>query len=180
MAVYSGWDGYQTSLVRTVAKLSSEQLAYQPAPDRRSAGEIIRHLSLGRLTWFLRMPAPGSEELAKQVPEWTYDDHGNRYVVESAIPIDSAELVRWLEATWQMIEATLTQWTVADLAKTYRHTYYGKTYAISRQWTIWRIMAHDIHHGGQLTALLGALGIDMPELGDQGGHIIEIPPAEPS
>jgi uncharacterized damage-inducible protein DinB len=70
-----------------------------------------------------------------------------------------------------MIEETLTQWSVADLEQTYRLTYRGITYAISRQWTLWRILSHDMHHGGQLSMLLYMQGIDLPELGDRGGHL---------
>jgi uncharacterized damage-inducible protein DinB len=54
-----------------------------------------------------------------------------------------------------MIAGTLDQWTVTDLARTYRHEYYGKVYTISYQWTIWRIMTHDIHHRGELALMLG-------------------------
>ena len=67
---------------------------------------------------------------------------------------------------------------VTDLAKTYPLSYQGKNYALPCQWILWRIMAHDIHHGGELTALLSTLGVEMPELGDQGGHITEVPLAE--
>lgn len=70
-----------------------------------------------------------------------------------------------------MVENTLASWTVADLDKTYRHTYWGKTYAVSRQWTIWRILSHDIHHGGQISVMLAAQGLSAPELGDLGGHL---------
>ena len=171
LSVYEGWDGHQISLVRAVAPRSPRELAYRPAPKLRSVGEIASHLSLGRIGWFERMQAPGSEELARQAAAWA---------PEQAIVEDAAELVRRLEATWQMIAATLAQWTVGDLDRTYRHTYWGKTYAISRQWTIWRIMAHDLHHGGQLAMLLGLQGIEIPELGDLGGHLTEPPLAEPS
>jgi uncharacterized damage-inducible protein DinB len=183
MHVYRGWEGYQTSLVHAIAPLSPEQLAHRSAPYLRSVGEIARHISGGRITWFHRMPAPGSAELVRHVPAWEGDEYGNRYVMEEALiadPTDAAALVRWLEATWQMIEATLTQWTVDDLEPTFRHTYFGKTYAISRQWVIWRIMAHDIHHGGQLSELMMMQGIDLPELGDQGGHVTEVPLADAS
>jgi uncharacterized damage-inducible protein DinB len=178
--VYDGWDGYQTSLVHAIAPLRSEQLAWRPAPNLRSVGEIARHISLGRINWFMRMGAPGSAEVAKRIAVWDEDKHGNRYVVEEAIDIaeNAAEQVRWLEFTWQMIDATLKTWTVADLARSYRHTWQGQTYAISNQWTIWRIMAHDIHHGGQLAIMLGVLGIDIPELGDFGGHITQTPLAD--
>jgi uncharacterized damage-inducible protein DinB len=170
ISVFDGWDSYQVSLVHTVAPLSREQLAYRPAPGLRSVGELASHIGLGRIGWFERMCAPGSAELARQMAALES---------QAAIADDPAELVRWLEASWQMIEDTLKQWTVDDLAQTYRHVYYGKTYAISRQWTIWRIMAHDLHHGGELAVMLGMLGIAVPELGDLGGHLNEPPLAEP-
>ncbi len=162
MTVYRGWDGYQISLVRAISPLSREQLDWRPAPHLRSVGEIASHISLGRIGWFHRMHAPGSAELAGQVAAWGSQD---------AIAGNPAELVKWLESSWQMIETTLKNWTVADLEQTYLHSYGGKTYAISRQWTIWRIMAHDLHHGGELAVMLGTQGIAVPELGDLGGHL---------
>ena len=169
--VYEGWEGYQISLVDAIKGLSREQLAYRPAPTLRSLGEIASHISLGRIGWFQRMHAPGSDELAHEAESWE---------PEEAITENAAELVRRLEASWRMIDNTLTQWTVANLARTYLQPYQGKTYAVSYQWTIWRIMAHDIHHGGQIAVMLGMLGIDIPELGDQGGHITQIRLAEES
>ncbi len=59
--IFDGWNGYQTSLLHAVAPLTSPQLAWRPAADRRSTGELIRHLSLGRITWLARMDAPGME-----------------------------------------------------------------------------------------------------------------------
>jgi uncharacterized damage-inducible protein DinB len=177
MAVYEGWDGYQHSILQAVTPLTCDQLAWRPAAHMRSAGELVRHIALGRIEWFVRMHAPGSLELASQIKVWEEDGHGNRYVQEDAIDIteQAAELVKWLEASWQMVNETLKTWTVDDLGKTYRHTWRGSAYAISRQWTIWRIMAHDIHHGGELSVMLGMQGIDCFELGGLGGHIIEPP-----
>lgn len=62
---------------------------------------------------------------------------------EAAIVENPTELLGWLEASWQMIETTLTTWTVADLTQTYRRIREGKMYVLSRQWTIWRILSHD-------------------------------------
>lgn len=168
--LFDGWDTYQISLVRAVERLTPAQLAFRPVPGLRSVGEVASHISLGRIDWFERMAAPGSAETARQASTWE---------AESLAVGNASELVRRLEITWQMIDQTLRQWTVADLAQTYRHTYRGKTYAISRQWTIWRIMAHDIHHGGELSALLGIQGVEVPELGDLGGHLNVPPLADP-
>jgi uncharacterized damage-inducible protein DinB len=131
--VYEGWDGYQTSLAHAIAPLTPEQLAWHPSPQLRSVGEIAIHISFGRIGWFYNMGAPGGAELIIQTAAWES---------QAAIARDPVELVRWLEASWQMIADTLAQWTFADLAQTNRLDYQGKTYAISRQWTIWRILSH--------------------------------------
>lgn len=182
--VLDGWNGYQTSLVHAIAPLTPAQLAWRPAPHLQSVGELARHISMGRIGWFQRMGAPGSAELASRIDTWATDSDGNRDIVDDALAIadNAAELVRWLEASWHMIDMTLKGWTVADLAQTYRHTWNGDTYAVSRQWTIWRIMSHDLHHGGELSLMLGLQGIAAFELSDLFGHIV-LPqladPAEP-
>ena len=167
--VFEGWDTYHLSIVHAVAPLTAEQLLYRPAANLRATGEIASHIGLGRIDWFVRMDAPGCAALARQVK--ALED-------PQAVSRDARQIVYWLEASWQMIEQTLAAWTVADLAQTYRHTYYGQTYAISRQWTLWRILAHDLHHGGELAITLGMQGIAVPELGDLGGHLNEPPLAE--
>ncbi len=175
--VFDGWQGYQTSLVHAVEPLSAEQLRWRPGPQAQSIGEVVRHISLGRVTWFARMEAPGSAEVCATIPEWEVDGDGNKDIVERALPIteDAAELVIWLERTWSMIELTLTTWTVADLARTYRHRWNGQVYQVSTQWTLWRILTHDVHHGGELSLMLGLQGIEAFELSGLFGHIT-LPP----
>jgi uncharacterized damage-inducible protein DinB len=178
--IFEGWEGYQASILKAVRPLTAEQLAWRPGPQLRSTGEVARHIALGRVDWFARMDAPGSREVAGRISAWDEDAHGNRYVRASEVADsnNAAELAGWLEATWGMIEQSLAAWTVDDLWTTYRHTWRGDTYAISRHWTIWRIMAHDIHHGGELSLLLGMQGIEAFELGGLGGHLTELPLAE--
>lgn len=171
MTVYRGWDEYQISLVHAIAPLSRAQLAYRPAPHLRTAGEIARHISEGRLGWFHRTFGLSNVEAANPVVGWGSD---------KAVEEQAAELVRGLEATWKMIEDALNHWSVADLAQAFPLSYQGKNYALPRQWVLWRIMAHDLHHGGELAVTLGMQGIAIPELGDEGGHITEPPLAEPT
>jgi uncharacterized damage-inducible protein DinB len=175
--VFDGWGGYNLSLVRAIEPRTAEQLAWRPSPAVRSMGQLARHIALGRINWFVRMPAPGSQELSDRIHAWQTDSEGNRHIAEDQMPIDNdpSRLVRWLNDTWEMIDATLKAWTLDDLDVTYRHVYRGKAYAVSRQWTIWRIMAHDIHHGGQIARILAARKIDAPELRALGGHIVEPP-----
>ena len=178
--VLDGWNGYQTSLVDAISPLTREQLIWKPAPNLRSVGDLARHISLGRVTWFARMDAPGSADLVKRIELWEADSDGNKDIVEDAIAIteDAHELVHWLGLTWQMINETISTWKVSDLEQTYQHTWNGKTYSVSRQWTLWRILSHDIHHGGELSLMLGLQGIEAFELSDQFGHIVLPPLAE--
>ena len=188
--LYDGWDSHQLALMRAVTPLTSEQLAYRPAPHLQTVGELVCHLSLARLWWFHKMGAPGSAALASQTAPWAGEkinaadpNELRRWTealeqLEQTIVTNHDEQTRWLALTWQMIETTLKQWTVADLMQTYRHLYGGKVYAVSRQWTIWRIMSHDLHHGGEISLALGMQGIELPDLGDQGGHLTELPLAE--
>jgi uncharacterized damage-inducible protein DinB len=168
----NGWDGYQLSLLHAVTPLNKEQLAWRPVPDRRSVGELIRHVSLGRITWLSRIGAPGVEEIVLAVPRWYTDPDSSRHVVEESIPSDQPEVLsKWLSLSWKPIDSLLHEWTLDDLFQTYPHRFRGTDYAVSRQWTIWRIMSHDIHHGGQLALMLSMQGIDAFELRALGGHI---------
>ena len=176
-AVYEGWDGYQTSLALAISPLSPQQLDWRESPGVRSIRELARHISAGRVNWFVRMGAPGSAELAERIQAWERDADGDLNVVERSLGTTGgpSELVEWLEASWKMIDLTLKSWDVADLRNTYAHRWNGQTYAVSRQWTVWRIMAHDIHHGGQIARILALQNIEAFELRGLGGHII-MPP----
>jgi len=173
--VFDGWNGYQTSLVHAIAPLSPERLAWKPSEKVRSIGQLARHIATGRINWFKRMNALGSHDLAARITHWDYDPHGNGYIDEKSLDIDrdAPALVDWLNSTWSMIQLTLDTWTVDDVAATYRHVWRGDVYEITRQWTLWRIMAHDIHHGGQIARILAEQNIDAFELRALGGHITE-------
>jgi uncharacterized damage-inducible protein DinB len=175
--IFNGWNGYNQSLVNAVMPLTPEQLNWRPEEKFNSMGELVRHISLGRLTWLSRIEAPGSKELANTISEMVQDSDGNNNIVESSITISEqpAELVRWLNLTWEIIENSLTSWSLSDFFQTFPHQWNGDVYAISRQWTMWRVMNHDIHHGGELSLMLGLQGIEAFELCDLFGHTI-LPP----
>lgn len=165
--VFEGWEGYNTSLARAIAPRTPEELAWRSMPAWRTVGETAAHISLGRIDWFHRMGAPRSEPL-----------HDLVVAGEQPDPEDAADLARWLGDSWRMVEATLGDWTVADLFTTFRQPYQGKVYAVSRQWVLWRILSHDIQHGGQNSVMLGQQGVELPELTYLGGHLTEPPLAE--
>ena len=164
--IFTGWEGYQISLVHALEPLSYEQLTWRPAAKLRTVGELASHIAIGRVDWFARMLAPGSLELKKKA---------QAFGSPTALTNDKDEIIHWLKMSWEMISDTLNQWTVHDLSRNYRQEYWGKNYTVSYQWTIWRILTHDIHHGGELALMLGMQGIEVPELGELGGHL-DMPP----
>src|ERR1700733_12883397 len=118
--IFDGWNGYQASLAHAIAPLTAEQLSWRPAPEHRSVGELIRHISLGRITWLLRIAAPGVDEVALRVPRWFTDGDGARHAVEESIPCDEPSVLReWLALRRQPIERLLDEWTVDDLFQGY-------------------------------------------------------------
>jgi uncharacterized damage-inducible protein DinB len=159
--IFDGWQGHQISLLKAIEPLTREQLLYRSAPELRTVGEIVNHIAGGRANWLMRIGEVGPEQ-ARQVESW--DDR-------DGVSEDATELVSRLEISWQLVEDKLKQWSVADLSHVYPLPYGGQTYAVSRQWVLWRIMAHDLHHGGEIALMLGEQGIAIPELGQEGGHI---------
>jgi uncharacterized damage-inducible protein DinB len=178
LTIYNGWAGHQTALVNAVTPLTAEQLAWRGAPHLRSTGSLIVHIALGRVFWF--HDTLGVESAA--VDEWLAEstsgpDSDGQYSVDQSVRRNSAALVAGLEASWSMIEGVLSSWTIDDLDRSYQDPYEGKTYVVPYRWVLWRVMSHDIHHGGELAFALGMQGISIPDLGDQGGHLTQVPEA---
>ena len=123
-AIFEGWNGYQTSILHAIEPLTAEQLLWRPAPRVRSLGEIIRHLSLGRITWLSRMSAPGIEDVCDQVPRWYTDSEDERHAVEDSVRSDdSGDLRHWLELSWGPIQRILEEWTVEHLSQACLHKF---------------------------------------------------------
>jgi uncharacterized damage-inducible protein DinB len=99
--------------------------------------------------WFHDLMGEGSEEIA---PIARWDRRGE--------PVRDAEgLVHGLQVSWNMIANALARWTIADLDYVFHETYHGEEYHLSRQWVVWHVIEHDLHHGGELSYSLGMHGL---------------------
>lgn len=173
--VYEGWEGYNRALVNALQPLTPEQLAFRGTSEMRSVAELAWHIADGRVDWFQRLyDEPDEEHSGNKIPYNPYDTLSPHNLVRPS-GSDIQDLIAWYATTWSMIEATLDRWTAQDLPVTFEQPYQGKVFAVSRQWVIWRIMAHDIHHGGQLSELLAMQGLLPLELTLLGGHLTEPP-----
>jgi uncharacterized damage-inducible protein DinB len=142
---YQGWDAYQDLLVKAIAPLSTDQLALRAAPHLRTIGENIAHIIGPRFRWFAILIDTIDIE-TEPMATWDRSNSPAR---------SAAELVAGLEASWQMMQQALVRWTAADLADIVEDIDEGKTYTFTRQWVIWHLIEHDIHHGGEISLMLG-------------------------
>jgi uncharacterized damage-inducible protein DinB len=150
---YEGWDRYQDLLVEVVGKLSDEQLALHASPSLRPVWTLAAHIISARAGWFHHVmgEAPNRTDF-DAMHDWDVDDQPQR---------SAAELVHGLRETWEMIAECLARWTPDDLDQQFT-TRGGNTF--SRQWILWHVIEHDLHHGGELFFTLGMHGLPTPEL----------------
>ena len=153
LSFYKGWDAYQTLLVKAIAPLSSDQLALRVVPHLRSVGENVAHIISGRVSNFLVLGEAGAEI----APLEKWDEDG-------APPRSAAELVRGLDATWQMIENALVRWTPADLEDDFVDRQGENAPHFTRQSIIWSTIKHDLHHSGEVSLTLGAYHVEALDL----------------
>lgn len=151
---YQGWDVYQQELNKAIAPLSPEQLALRATPHLRSILEIATHIIAVRARWFHDLMGEGNEDIAS-IAGW--DRAG-------APALSARELVNGFEKTWQVIQGALARWTPADLEYIFEGTHDGEEYRFSRQWVLWHVIEHDLHHGGELSFSLGMHGLAAPDL----------------
>jgi uncharacterized damage-inducible protein DinB len=148
-----GWENYQQALVASIVPLSSEQLALPVAPHYLSIGGLLAHMIDARVSWFSGWMGEGTSDLA----HW----HEERSRDEQALQ-EAASLVAMFEKTWHVISSALDRWTSADL----EHLFPPPAYLSeeepphTRQWIVWHVLEHEIHHGGEFSLALGTCGLD--------------------
>ncbi len=152
---YKGWDIYQSHLVRAIEPLTAEQLELRISPNLRSIGLLAKHIVRTRANWLaLAISEGGPDKDVAAIAKWQHDGD---------IP-STAELVRGLEVTFRAWQECLERWTPEDLEYIFRGEWRGEPYELSRQWIIWHVIEHDLHHGGELSFSLGAHGLAAPDL----------------
>ena len=152
--IYQNWAAYQALIIKALAPLSDAQLELRAAPHVRSVGQIARHMVGARAWWFSRQMGEGGDEIAALVV-WNRPDSPEH---------SAAKLVAGLETTGKLMQDALARWTTADMEYVFKGVHNGEEYADSRQWIIWHLIEHDLHHGGELSLTLGIHGLPAPDL----------------
>jgi hypothetical protein len=143
--VYESWQDYQDALKRAVAPLSEAQLQQRPLPNLRTPGEIAEHIVFGRALHLQRTLGESTAELMPLL-KWNDSNTPSR---------TAAELVNGLELTWHFITSCLMCGAPTEKI--------SEEEAQNIQ-TIWGLLDHDLPHAGELSLLLGAIGLDGVEI----------------
>lgn len=151
---YKGWHDYQTLLTKAIAPLTADQLALSVEPGLRSIGTIVRHIIGGRARWFHDMLGVGDQEFAR-LGQWDRPGAPER---------EADELVSGLETSWRVMQEAIARWTPADMQQSYKNDPGDEPEIFTRQWVIWHLIEHDLHHGGEISLTLGMHGLATPDL----------------
>jgi len=114
---------------------------------------LVNHIVSVRHGWFHLWMGEGGAAW-----EW-YDDW---VLLEKMAARQAPELVRGLEESWSLLKPCLESWTAADLDAEFRRptpNAKGERPVRSRQWIVWHVAEHDVHHGGELSFTLGMHGV---------------------
>jgi len=147
--IYENWRSHNKKLCDCITPLTNEQLSLQPAKGMWPLGQIVQHIISVRAGWFSGTLQDNNESMNEYM-SWGQRESPARGVVE---------LVRGLDETWGFIEARLNRWTLEDCAKTFPDEWDGQVHEVSRNWVIYHVMEHDLHHGGEVSLILGMNGL---------------------
>jgi len=152
--IYRNWAAYQTLVVQALTPLDEAQIALRAAPHLRSIGEIAGHMVGARFHWCYGIMGERGEGWVTLAAE-----------IERDPDPPAAGIVRAFERSAALVQADLERWSAADMQTVFRgNDRNGQPYADSRQWIIWHLIEHDLHHGGELSLTLGMHGLAAPDL----------------
>lgn len=147
--IYENWRVYNEKLRSAIAPLTNEQLQLQPAPHMWPVSQLVQHIISVRAGWFCGTLQENDDRM-NQYMEWGQRESPAR---------SAAEMVHALEETFAFIESCLLRWTPADCVQTFPDEWEGEIYQVSRSWVIYHVLEHDLHHGGEISIILGMHGL---------------------
>jgi uncharacterized damage-inducible protein DinB len=163
---YDGWAKHETLVLDALRDLTPEQLSWRTAPHQWAIWQLAAHVTGSRSYWFHDILGEGdstTRDLFRvdhtTVPGLSLDDAGWEDVDDH--PRSAEELVNALTRTWAIVDDCLRRWSEEDLAGSIVRPASGarpeRTH--HRGWVVWHVMEHDIHHGGEISQILGTNGL---------------------
>jgi uncharacterized damage-inducible protein DinB len=153
LTFFAGWNNHNGLLERALTPLDDEQLSLRAADGLWSVRMLASHIVAVRSWWFNGWMGEGGEELARFVDFDEGDESAHR---------EAASIVDALHRTWVSLEARLLSWTEDDLIKEFQRPVpnaAGERNWRTRQYIVWHVAEHDLHHGGEISLTLGMHGL---------------------
>ena len=141
-ALFGHWAEVRDGLLQTLDKLTDEQLDFVPREGLWSPGTVARHIANAEEGWF-RYAA------TRELTEWPAE-----YTTEDYPTVDSVKaLLTEVHARTQAYLATVD---VTDLDRSLQMPWGSN---LPLRWIIWHVLEHEIHHRGEISLMLGLLGV---------------------
>ncbi len=157
---YDGWARHQGLVIDALRDLTPEQLALRTAPQKWAIWQLAGHVAGSRAYWFHDILGEGERSVRDlfrvdrtTVPGLSLQDAG--WEDDEDHPRSAAELVDGLQRSWSVVDACLKRWTAEDLEAAFVRG--SRTH--HRGWIVWHVMEHDVHHGGEISQILGSHGL---------------------
>jgi uncharacterized damage-inducible protein DinB len=145
---HSGWPAYNDLLERAIAPLDAGQLSLRAAPGLWSVRTIASHVVAARAWWFHTWMGEGGATLAALVD---FDEGDEAETREASAIVDE------LRRSWSCLAECLGRWTEADLSATFKP--FPHRSEETRRFIVWHVAEHDVHHGGEISMILGMHGL---------------------
>ena len=159
-AFFEGWAKHQALVIGALRDLTPDQLLLRDAPQQWAVWQLAAHVAGSRAYWFYDILGEGDTTVREMfgverptVPGVAIDD--GLWEDDEAHPRTADELVDGLQRTWRVMDGCLRRWTAEDLELRFERG--GRTH--HRGWVVWHVLEHDIHHGGEISQILGSHGL---------------------
>jgi uncharacterized damage-inducible protein DinB len=161
---YEGWANHQRLLLDMVRDLTPEQLRLRPAPGLWAVWQLAGHVAGSRAYWLHDVLGEGDPAIREMfrvatttVPDLTVGDAG--WEDDEDHPRGPGEIVEGLTRSWSMVRDCLQRWKPEDLAVEFVRHRPNRTETVTREFVIWHLMEHDVHHTGEMSLILGMHGV---------------------
>jgi uncharacterized damage-inducible protein DinB len=162
--VRDGWTNHQALVIGALRDLTPGELGLRAAPGQWSVWQLAGHIAGVRIYYFHDWMGEGDPSIrdlfrvaSTTVLNLPLEDAG--WEDDEAHPRNAGELVDGLTQTWAVINDCLQRWTSDDLQVEFTKHGPGGDRTLTRGRLIWDVVEHDIHHGGEISQILGSNGL---------------------
>lgn len=159
------WEEHNEKLRAALRGLTDEQMALRVHESQWSVWQLASHMAGARMYWFDDVLLEEDDELRDRfrieqttVPGLSLEDAG--WEDDDNHPRSSAEVVDAFERTWAYMLPIIRRWTPEELAGRSARLREPET----RLWVLAHLFEHEGHHGGEISLILGANGLQALKL----------------